>query len=555
MSDLEENFTVNLKPEAEAAAQTEEDTIDLAYRKKVKTAVDEFDPANRTFSVYLDDSETPSSVTYKRLDELAKSPQSSLSKTQEIIKLCRWYANKNDIIGITVESIDNNVNTEVRLSYKSPKRGKVKKTDVESAKLLIDSFNEKIDLPSFIHRAVDTTYLEGNFIAYVRKIGEGETTDYVVDYYPLGTVLISDYEVGGIPYVLVDMTKLKSALNKTYTTTRKRVPLFYKNLEEEIKATYPPEVYDAYKNNENYAKLNVEQSTVIRIDNQNKKYGCSPIFRALYPVMMLEAFDTADRSNAKARAKKIIVQLMNKEIMGPDYTRQTLGEQAYAHKNFLDAFKQSTALVTPPASVKQIGYVEPKVEMTSIETVNYYRMRAMSTLGISFLMDSGAQSLSIANISLEQLMRRINRITQQLEATLKRWYKVVLRDNGLSPELAPDVQIVDSEMLKTSMKIDLVNLLFNKLNCSYETAYDILGLSLEDERIKREAENRDSIGEVFAPRATAYNTGGGGSSGGGTGNGSNGNDGNEGRETEVPDDPKKEAKQEYDKNRHENLKD
>ena len=146
-------------------------------------------------------------------------------------------------------------------------------------------------------------------------------------------------------------------------------------------------------------------------------------------------------------------------------------------------------------------------------------------------------------------MRRINRITKQLEAVLKRWYKLILRDNGLNPELAPDIQIVDAEMLKTSMKIELANMMFNKLNCSYDTAYNILGMSLEDERIKREAENKEDIDAVFFPRATSYNTG-----GGSGGNGTNGNEGNDGKVKEEQDDLKKEAKQEYDKNRYENLK-
>lgn len=545
---------VRYPAEAEAASQIEEpDETELAYRRKVKEAVSVFDPGNRTYSVYLDDTGATSTISYDRLDELALSPQSSLTKTQEIIRLCRWYANKNDIIGITVESIDNNINTEIRLSYKSPKRGAYKKTDIEAAKQLVEDFNDKINLQDFIYRAVDTTFVEGNFIAYLRRLETGGATDYVVDYYPLGPVFLSDYTVGGLPYVLVNMNVLRSALSKSYEKDRKRNPLFYANTEAEIKETYPPEVYQAFKDKESYAKLNLEQSCVVRIDNQNKKYGCSPIFRALYPVLMLEAFDSADRSNALARAKKIIVQTMNKEILGPDYSRQSYGEQVYAHQNFMDAFKRKTVALTAPPTVKQVSYVEPKVEMTNVETVNYYRQRAMSTLGISFLMDSGAQSLSIANISLEQLMRRINRITKQLEAVLERWYKLILRDNGLNPELAPDIQIVDAEMLKTSMKIELANMMFNKLNCSYDTAYNILGMSLEDERIKREAENKEDIDAVFFPRATSYNTGG-GTGGGSGGNGTNGNDGNDGKVKEEQDDLKKEAKQEYDKNRYENLK-
>lgn len=101
-------------------------------------------------------------------------------------------------------------------------------------------------------------------------------------------------------------------------------------------------------------------------------------------------------------------------------------------------------------------------------------------------------------------MKRINRISKQLESTLVKWYKGLLRDNGLNPELAPSVKIIDAEMMESSMKMELVNTLFTKLNCSYETAFDVLGFSVEDEKLKREAENKEKLDEIFAPRITAY---------------------------------------------------
>ena len=92
--------------------------------------------------------------------------------------------------------------------------------------------------------------------------------------------------------------------------------MFFKAIEKEIKNNYPPEVYKAYKDNEQYAKLDYHFTGIIRVNNQNKKYGLSPIFRALDSIRMLEQFDDTDEVNAKANAKKIIIQLLRKEIMG-----------------------------------------------------------------------------------------------------------------------------------------------------------------------------------------------------------------------------------------------
>lgn len=492
--------------------------VELSYAKKKQDAAVLYDPTNRIYATYLNEGSDSNTIDVDLLDQYAVSPQSDLTKTRAIINICRVYVNKNDIIGLTVEAIENNINTEVRLSYRSPQKGVARKSDIEKAKELVADFNKKINIRDLITRTILTTFVDGTFIAYLRKIEKGDEFDYTVDFYPVGTAIISDYDIAGEPCVLIDMNTLRGALQKTYQKTRKRKAVFFDNIEQEIKETYPDEVYRAYKDNEAYAKLNVENSGVVRVNRQNKKYGLSCIFRSLYPILMLEAFDAADRSNAKARAKKIIAQIMNKEILGPDYDRDAYADMAFAHQNLLDSWKQKTVVTTAPPHVKEITYVEPSVEMTNIETVNYYRQRAMSTLGITFLMDTKGTSMGVANISLKQLMKRINKISTQLEAILVKWYRIMLRDNGLDPALAPTVSIIDSEMTEMNMKLDLVNTLFGKLNCSYETAFETLGLSLEDEKIRREKENEEQLEMTFAPRLTPYTVSG-NSSGGSTASG------------------------------------
>lgn len=59
-----------------------------------------------------------------------------------------------------------------------------------------------------------------------------------------------------------------------------------------------------------------------------RKYGVSPLFCALKPALMLETFDLADRVNAKAKAKKIVVQFLDPVLLGQNGDRKGYSEQA-----------------------------------------------------------------------------------------------------------------------------------------------------------------------------------------------------------------------------------
>lgn len=467
-----------------------------------------FDPSNRQYSTVLGDDSSSTELTQSEIDEWAVSPQSDKNKTMEIIEAIRQYVNKDDIIGITVEAIENNVNSKYRLRWRDARNKDLDTRSDEEAHALIAGFNEKIRLSDLIRESVVSAYRDGTAILYLRSSGKvsGDTdliTDYVVDVYPIGVAEVSQYEVGGDPCVLIDMNTLRSRLRKTYTKTRKGTALFYNNEQEEIEAVFPKEVVDAYKQGDRYAKLDMRYSGVIRVNNQGKQYGLSSIFRALTPTVMLENFRKADRQAAKVRAKKIIAQYLNKEILGPNYNVDTYKQQAYAHDTLLQAWRNSIVLVTAPATVREIAYVEPKAELTDAETMQSYRNEVMSTLGISFLMDTNG-SMTTATISVKQLMRNINKITTQLEAILHKWYRVVLDEAGVGAEYAPHIQVIDAEMMEASLRIELANLLFTKLNCSYETAFELLGYGVEDEKNKREAENAAGFDTIFAPRQTAY---------------------------------------------------
>lgn len=500
------------------ASQTDDGTVVITSLNElseermnnvIRNAVASYDPENKQYSTYLKISASSETLTVDRIDELAQGLQSSLTNVQTVNGIIRNYINKDDLIGITYDAIEANVNTEFKCSFAQFPEQRNKTKQVNYAREVIDDFNAQINVRSLLRAAISMTYAEGTYITYLRQKDE----NYIVDYYPLGIAEISDYLSNGQPVVLINMSKLKSALSKSMLKDKKNKALFFENQETEIQNNYPDEVYQAFKNGDTYAKLDVDHCGVIRIGNMGQKYGVSPLFRALRPALMLETFDTSDRVNAKAKAKKIIWQQLDPELMGPNKDKKGFSEQVTAHDNLLRAWKQNTVLVTTAPYVKDIKYVEPKVEMTNIETVKQYRNREMAALGISFLNTDGQQTVSTAKVSLDQLMKNIGKIAEQIEDVLKRWYRIRLEDAGVDPMYCPDVKVSTTEMMGMEMKKAIAQFLFTTLNCSYKTAYEYMGLHAEDELRKRQAETEEGYDDVFVARQTSYtstgNTGGG----------------------------------------------
>lgn len=489
------------------ASKTDDGTIvatsaETFTQRQLSIALSVYDPKNDNYSVYLNEGVTPSNtLSVEEIDDLLTNTQNDLNKVLKINAYNRKLINKNDIVGKTVESIDTNINTDIKITYGRAEEGRNKKKQLEACKSLIKDANEGMKTKQLTRNAVTTSYVEGNWIAYLRH----ENNDnYTVDFYPLGVCEISDYNVNGEPVVLFDINNLRSRLSKTYKRNKKNKALFFNTMEEEVKVNYPKEVYNAFVAKEKYAKLDPKYTGVIRINNLNRKYGVSPIARAYTDLNMLDTFADTDRINSKAKGKKIIHQKMRKEVMGKDYNKDFFPELSYAHQNFMNAWKQSTVVVTSPPTIEEIKYVEPSVEMTSKDTYNIYRSKVLSTLGIQFLMDSGSQSVSTASISVTQLMRTINSITEQLERILEKWYKQIIIDNGFPIEYAPTVKIIDSERLEGSLRTELAGMLFSTMNCSYETAYEVLGLDIKDEVEKRKIENEKNYDEIFTPHGSQY---------------------------------------------------
>ena len=506
--------------------------------KWLANAVAGYDATNQKYSAYLKDGNSSSDkLTPEYIDELADGTQSDLKKIQVSNNIVRKEINKDGIVGKTVECVTSNINTKTKISYDNEITGRNKTKQLQQVKDFISAFNKTINTKRLIRTSIPTTFVEGNYICYLRH----EDNKYKVDYYPLGVCEISDYDVNGDPVVLFNIKELRNRLQKVYKKTKKNKALFFQNIEDEVKANYPKEVYDAFVAKEEYAKLDVRYSGVIRINNLNRKYGLTPIFRAFKDILMLDTFDNSDRVNSKAKAKKIIHQKLRKEVMGTELNKKGFEDMSYAHENLMSAWKQPTVVVTTPPTVESITYVEPKIELTDINTVNNYRSRVLAALGIGFLMDSGSQSVSTADISVTQLLRTINMISEQLEDIMQKWYRQILIDNGLPVEYCPTIQVIDSEALDFDMRKDLASTLYTIFNRSMSTSLELLGIDVTDEKEKRIKENDENYEEIFKCRQTAYTS---------SGRGEITETNNKGGR---PADSKNKAKQSYDKTRQETL--
>lgn len=447
-------------------------------------------------------------LTLTRLSELAASvPQSTLKSILEINNFVRYYINLDDLFGKTYEAIDTNTNTESKLVYKDYDydEHRNKSLVLEKAKKVIDDFNRQINLKELIRKVIPLTFAEGNYIMYLRRY-QG---NYVVDYFPLEVAVVSDYCRGNKPVVMIDLNVLKRRLKKSYLKNKKNKAQFLKDIEDEIKNAYPEEVYKAYEEGERYAVLDFDRTGIIRICHMNRKYGLTPFFRALKPLLMLYNFENADFVNAKAKAKKVLHQKLRKDLLSEGNENVAgLSAMTYAHKNLMAAWAQDTVLVTTPPAVESISYVEPNADDIDVDKINLYRAIIMTTLGIGFLNSESSQAFTVANLSVRQLMLTINKISEQLESILNLWYCLVLQDNGISAEYAPTITVIDSEQMELGVRQDLAEFLYSKLNCSLDTAYGILGYSVEDEKAKRIKENNENLGEIFTPHSTSYNSSG-----------------------------------------------
>lgn len=488
-------------------SEVSSDTLLVTAQKmeleSLERAMYDYTNKNNLRSTYFNEESNGATISIDTIDGLASNAQSDIDKIKQINNIVRFFINKNEILGKIFEAIEININPDIRLNF--PYIDEEDENITKRVENLIKDFNNKIELDTLITESIPMTYSEGNYITYLRK--SKDSSNFQVDYFPLGIAEISDYNEGRKPYVLINVKELKTRLRKIYKKNKKGKALFYKNMDEEIKATYPEEVYNAYINNEQYAILDIGNTGVMRINNMKRKYGVSPIFKALKPVIRLENIELSDDKNTLVRGKKIIFQKLCKELITQtsDLPNITWSQaQAKAHMDLMAALgAKGTSVYTGLPWTESILYVEPKLEQTNVQVKTQYKNDIMTSIGIAYL-SSDSKSVATAQISVGELMKVINKISEQLEKILYGWYQKLLIDNGIDIKYTPSIKFLDSEQLSNNIKLSLVELLYSKLNCSITTAYEVLGLNAKDEYRRLKEEDKKGYRDIFMPHQTSY---------------------------------------------------
>lgn len=494
----------------EKSSLDDQDTIVLTSEKSEKAilekAVYDYNNNSNFKSVNLEDSSGIVNFKIEDIDNLAYNAQNNLLNIKKINNVIRFFVNKNDILGIVYEAIESNINSDWMLNF--PDTEDKDEEDSKVVEKLLKRFNQKIGLNGLISDSISMSYLEGNYCMYLRK--DITNANYHIDYFPLGVCEIADYSEAGEPYLLINVKELESRLKKIYRKNKKNQPLFYKNADEEIKATYPIEVYEAYKNKEAFAILNIQNTGVIRVNNLKRKYGLSPIFKSLKPVIRLENVELTEDKNTLVRGKKILFQKLSKELFlnDPKYASKINWSDAIAkaHTDIIKALdtKGNLSVFTGTPWTESVQYIEPKIEPTNVQIKNNYRNQIMTAIGIQYLSaDKG--SFGAAQISIEELLKTINKIAEQLERILEKWFKGLLLDHGFDPDIyCPTIKVLDSEKLNVELSMKLAKMLNTELNASLETVFNTLGLDVNTEAKRRLKESEQGLEEIFKPRMTAY---------------------------------------------------
>ena len=488
------------------------------------------------------------------MNRLAKNPQDDIDKVKRINEIARYYINSNDLVGKVYETIQNNINTQIKLDWPViTGRNKTKKR--EKAENITNQFIKNINVEKLLKTAIPLAYSEGNYLMYLRDSGDHK--NYTIDHYGLGIIEVSDYSLDDENLCIFNVEKLRSRLqtNNNKYRTRSGQNLFgIPTIDDEVKKNYPEEIYQAYTNKENYAVLDINNCGLLKINDLGRKYGVTPLFRAFKPLLTLDIYDESNMMTAKTRAKKILVQGLSDK--GVDMENNEDGTQqyealAYAHNNLINAFKGSKDLViaTTPAYVDKVYFVESSTEQVDTNLINNQRDKILTALGISFLANDSKSSFNTVEVSVEELRRQINTIALQLSKILEKWIRIVLKNNNIPTEFCPSVDIESTAMLNADIKLQLADALFNKYGASYKTIYDMLGTDYETERERREQENADNLDtDVFYARVNGYTQSGNNLNKDSDSNNTTNNDDNDN------DNNTNEDKQNYDKNRHDNQK-
>lgn len=486
---------------------TTDSTNENMIAERLELAVRNYFAGNDRYASVFEGDASNTGITLARIDELAVNPQNSISKTREIANVVDYYIIKNYLIGMVDTLIRSNLNTNYKVSYNQvpSEKGRNNKKKLENAKRIVEDMLDKIDVKKLIRISIPATFDHGNYFFYMDFSPNQDK--YTIHIFPLSIARVAPYRIDGEPVLMIDMTELKNRLEHNLPKKRGGKAYFFQKYEEEITKAYPKEIVDAFRNKDQYAVLDYRRSGVMRAGEDAdgaSLYGISQIFRALRDVVILDKFAAVDDSASTVKAKNILVQILRKDLLGPGGDRKAFNDIAFAHGELNRAVKNKICVYTASPAVEDVKWIEPRSNLIDRDNVTLYENRVLTTLGIGFLASGSIGSTISANISLKQLMRQINYISQQLEHILEKFAQVALEEHGIEAEYMPRITVVDSEQLEADMRIDLAKTLYADLGASRRTTFEILGIDLEDEMERRQSENEKGLNDVFEPYMTAY---------------------------------------------------
>lgn len=477
------------------------------FARRIEVAVRDYFSGNDRFASVFEGDNSTTAVTIAKIDELANNPQNSISKTREIASIVDYYIIKNYLIGMVDTIIRSNLNTNYKVSYNQVpfEKGRNNKKRLENAKKIVEDMLDKIDVKKLIRISIPATFDHGNYFFYMDYSPNQEK--YTIHIFPLSIARVAPYRIDGEPVLMIDMTELKNRLEHNLPKKRGGKAYFFQKYEEEITKAYPKEIVEAFRSKDQYAVLDHRRTGVMRAGEDAdgaSLYGVSQIFRALRDIVILDKFAEVDDSASSVKAKNILVQILRKDLLGPGGDRKAFNDIAFAHGELSRAVKNKICVYTASPAVEDVKWIEPKSNLIDKDNVTLYENRVLTTLGIGFLASGTVGSTISANISLKQLMRQINYISQQLEHILEKFAQVALNEHGIEAEYMPKIIVIDSEQLEADMRIDLAKMLYADLGLSRQTVLETLGFDINDETERRQSENNKNLNEVFFPYMTAY---------------------------------------------------
>lgn len=453
------------------------------------------------------DIEQSEDVSLSELRDITNGIHNDISSVLRLNSIVRRELIMNVLIGKTFESLYGNINSNYRLYFPDmPGRNKAK--TVQRARDIINDFLNQIHIGSFIRDAISMTYVEGNRYFYLRS----DNGSYAIDILPMGLCFVSDYIINGQPSLAVNMKELKDRLKKTYPKSKKtKRAVWEENIGNEIKNNYPY-VWDAYIAGEEYCRLDTKYAKACRYNNIGRKYGVTPLAKVLPDAIVLENIRKADTTISKMKQRVIICQLMRKELLGSDGRRKGLVETQYAHQQLMSALSTTASVYTASPAVETVMYVQPKIDDTSDNKMAQYIKNVMVGLGIAFT-DPELSTTAAGKINLSELMKTINAISDEVNEVLNQYFVTVLEQNGIGAEYAPRIDILDSQALEMEMRKDIASFLYSTLNGSAKTAFELIGLDLETEVMRRTEEKDAGTEDILTPHPTSYNSSSGGTVG------------------------------------------